>query len=72
MGLLKRAEGWAVKLERANRLRALANEFDAKKLKSSDDVVDAAWIRRAADSLDPTVECRWDDVDNAPPLYGEE
>jgi hypothetical protein len=72
MEQLKRVENWAVKLERANRLRALANEFDAKKLKSSDDVVDAAWIRRAADWLDPTIECRWDDVDNAPPLYGEE
>jgi len=72
VGILKRVEGWAVKLERANRLRTLANEFDVKKLKSSDDVVDAAWIRRAADWLDPTVQCRWDDVDNAPPLYGEE
>ncbi|CAE6695808.1 hypothetical protein [Paraburkholderia domus] len=69
---LKRVESWAVKLERANRLRVLANEFDTKKLKSSDDIVDAAWIRRAADWLDPTIECRWDDVDNAPPLYGEE
>lgn len=72
MEQLKRVENWAAKLERANRLRALANEFDAKKLKSSDEVVDAAWIRRAADWLDPTIGCRWDDVDNAPPLYGEE
>ncbi|MGF6243489.1 hypothetical protein P3T42_005253 [Paraburkholderia sp. GAS38] len=72
MEQLKRVEIWAAKLERANRLRTLANEFDAKKLKSSDDVVDAAWIRRAADWLDPTTECGWDDVDNAPPLYGEE
>lgn len=72
MEQLKRVENWAVKLDRANRLRALANEFDAKKLKSSDDVVDAVWIRRAADWLDPTTECRWDDVDNASPLYGEE
>jgi hypothetical protein len=68
---LKRAEEWALRLERANRLRALATEFEAKKVKSSDDVVDAAWLRRAADWLDPTVECRWDDVDNAPAGYGE-
>ncbi|WP_430226945.1 hypothetical protein [Paraburkholderia tropica] len=68
---LKRVEDWASKLERANRLRALAVEFESKQLRSSDDVVDAAWIRRAADWVDPTVECRWDDVDNAPAQYGE-
>ncbi|WP_213779112.1 hypothetical protein [Caballeronia sp. dw_276] len=68
---LKRVEEWALKLERANRLRTLATEFEVKKLKSSDDVVDATWLRRAADWLDPTVECRWDDMDNAPPGYGE-
>jgi hypothetical protein len=68
---LKRVEDWASKLERANRLRTLANEFDLKKLKSSDDVIDATWLRRAADWLDPTVECRWDDMDNAPAGYGE-
>jgi hypothetical protein len=68
---LKRVEDWALKLERANRLRALAIEFEVKKLKSADDVVDAAWLRRAADWLDPTVECRWDDMDNAPAGYGE-
>ncbi len=68
---LKRVEEWASKLERANRLRTLAAEFEAKKLKSSDGVVDAAWVRRAADWLDPTVEGRWDDVDNAPAGYGE-
>jgi hypothetical protein len=68
---LKRAEEWASKLKRANRLRALAAEFEARKLKSSDDVIDAAWLRRAADWLDPTVECRWDDVDNALAGYGE-
>ncbi|MCZ2897046.1 hypothetical protein MTR01_23800 [Burkholderia thailandensis] len=67
---LKRVEEWASKLERANRLRALAAEFESKQLAASSGVVDAAWIRRAADWLDPTVECRWDDVDNAPPLYG--
>jgi hypothetical protein len=72
MEQLKRVENWAVKLGRASRLCDLANEFDAKKPKSSDDVVDATWIRRAADWLDPTIECRWDDVDNARPLYGEE
>jgi hypothetical protein len=71
MEQLKRVEEWASKLERANRLRVLAAEFEAKKLKSSDDVVDAVWVRRAADWLDPTVECRWDDVDNAPAGYGE-
>jgi hypothetical protein len=68
---LKRVEEWALKLERASRLRALATEFEVKKLKSSDDVVDAKWLRRAADWLDPTVECRWDDMDNAPAGYGE-
>ncbi|ABE35816.1 AbiEi antitoxin N-terminal domain-containing protein [Paraburkholderia xenovorans] len=30
----------------------------------------AKLTRRAADWLDPTVESRWDDVDNARPLYG--
>ncbi|ASL48102.1 hypothetical protein bAD24_III11940 [Burkholderia sp. AD24] len=68
---LKRVEEWALKLERANRLRALATEFEVKKMKSSDDVVDATWLRRAADWLDPTVERRWDDMDNAPAGYGE-
>ncbi|RKE25908.1 hypothetical protein B0G76_7481 [Paraburkholderia sp. BL23I1N1] len=68
---LKRVEEWASKLERANRLRALATEFEVKKLKSSDDAVDATWLQRAADWLDPTVECRWDDMDNAPVGYGE-
>ncbi|WP_153041063.1 hypothetical protein [Paraburkholderia monticola] len=68
---LKQVEEWASKLERANRLRTLATEFDLKKLTSSDDVIDAGWIRRAADWLDPTVECRWDDMDNAPAGYGE-
>ncbi|MFM0221656.1 hypothetical protein [Paraburkholderia dipogonis] len=68
---LKRVEDWALKLERANRLRALATEFEVKKLKSSDDVIDAAWLQRAADWLDPTVECRWEDMDNAPAGYGE-
>ena len=68
---LKRVEEWALKLERANRLRALAIEFEVKKLKSLDDAVDAKWLRRAADWLDPTVECEWDDMDNAPAGYGE-
>lgn len=68
---LKRAEEWALKLERANRLRALATEFEVKKMKSSDDVVDATWLRRAADWLDPTVKRRWDDMDNAPAGNGE-
>jgi hypothetical protein len=68
---LKRVEEWALNLERANRLRALATEFEVKKLKSSEDVIDATWLRRAADWLDPTVECRWGDMDNAPRGYGE-
>jgi hypothetical protein len=67
---LKQVEEWAAKLERANRLRALAGEFEAKKLRSSDDAVDATWIRRAADWLDPTVTCTWEDVDNAPSYPG--
>lgn len=45
LGNLKRAEEWASKLERANRLRALAVEFESKQRRSLDDVVDAAWIR---------------------------
>lgn len=67
---LKQVEEWALKLERANRLRALASEFKSKKLTASGDVVDAAWILRAADWLDPTVDSRWDAVDDAPPRYG--
>lgn len=67
---LKQVEEWASKLERANRLRALASEFESKKLTASDDVIDAAWIRRAADWLDPTVDSHWDDVDNVPSRYG--
>ncbi|RKP47508.1 hypothetical protein [Trinickia fusca] len=63
---LKRVEEWASKLERANRLRALATAFESKQLAASGGGVDAAWIRRAADWLDPTVERRWDDVDNGP------
>ncbi|WP_423382122.1 hypothetical protein [Burkholderia sp. LMG 32019] len=67
---LKQVEEWALKLERANRLRALASEFESKKLTASDDVVDAAWIRRAADWLDPTLDSHWDAVDDVPPRYG--
>lgn len=67
---LKQVEEWALKLERANRLRALAYEFESKKLTASDDVVDAAWIRRAADWLDPTLDSHWDAVDDVPPRYG--
>jgi hypothetical protein len=60
---LKEVEEWATKLERANRLRSLADRFQAEKLSSNDRVIDAEWIRRAADWLDPTVVRRWDDVD---------
>ncbi|MBB2931275.1 hypothetical protein [Paraburkholderia silvatlantica] len=60
---LKLVEEWSGKYERANRLRNLADVFEAKKLTSSDRVVDAGWIRRAADWLDPTVSFHWDDVD---------
>ncbi len=67
---LKRVEEWASKLERANRLRALAAELESKQLAAADGVLDATWIRRAADWLDPTVGRRWDDVDNAPARYG--
>lgn len=67
---LKQVEEWASKLERANRLRALASEFESKKLTASDDAIDASWIRRAADWLDPTVDSHWDEVDSVPPRYG--
>lgn len=67
---LKQVEEWASKLERANRLRALAAELEAKGLAASDDVIDAAWIRRAADWLDPTVVCHWEAVDDVPSQYG--
>ncbi|MEF3063448.1 hypothetical protein [Pandoraea apista] len=67
---LKQVEEWASKFERANRLRALASEFESKELTASDDVINAAWIRRAADWLDPTVDSHWDAVDDVPPRYG--
>lgn len=60
---LKQVEELASKLERANRLRSLADKFQTEKLSSNDGVIDAGWIRRAADWLDPTVVRRWDDVD---------
>ncbi|MBB5441583.1 MULTISPECIES: hypothetical protein [unclassified Paraburkholderia] len=60
---LKHVEEWVTQLERANRLRSLADKFQTEKLSSNDGVVDAGWIRRAADWLDPTVGRRWDDVD---------
>jgi hypothetical protein len=60
---LKEVEEWATKLERANRLRSLANRVQAEKLSSKDGVIDAEWIRRAAAWLDPTLMRRWDDVD---------
>jgi hypothetical protein len=60
---LKEVEEWSTKLERANRLRSLADRVQAEKLSSKDGVIDTEWIRRAADWLDPTVVRRWDDVD---------
>lgn len=60
---LKEVEEWAAKLGRANRLRSLADRCQAEKLTSSDGVIDADWIRRAADWLDPTVVRHWDEVD---------
>ncbi|OAJ62751.1 hypothetical protein A6V36_20480 [Paraburkholderia ginsengiterrae] len=60
---LKQVEELASKLERANRLRSLADKFQTEKLSSNDGVVDADWIRRAADWLDPTVLRRWDEAD---------
>ncbi|MEZ0604928.1 hypothetical protein ACAX43_22595 [Paraburkholderia sp. IW21] len=59
----KYVEDRAVKLERATRLRSLADEFESNGLSSTDGVIDAEWIRRAADWLDPTVVRRWDVVD---------
>ncbi|WP_157685261.1 hypothetical protein [Robbsia andropogonis] len=60
---LKDAEEWASQLDRASKLRALAKEFDAGKLRSSDGSIDAEWLHRAADWLDPTVKCHWEEVD---------
>ena len=60
---LKQVEEWAIKLERANRLRSLADKFQTERLSSTDGVIDAGWIRRAADWLDPTVVRHWDEVD---------
>lgn len=60
---LKEVEEWATRLERANCLRGLADKFQTEKLSSSDGMIDAEWIRRAADWLDPTVVRRWDEVD---------
>jgi hypothetical protein len=60
---LNEVEEWATKLERANRLRSLADKFEIERLSSKDGMVDAEWVRRAADWLDPTVVRPWDDVD---------
>ncbi|RDK09144.1 hypothetical protein DN412_17030 [Cupriavidus lacunae] len=60
---LKQVEELATRLERANRLRGLANIFESNCLSSKDGVIDAQWIRRAADWLDPTVAGRWHEVD---------
>jgi hypothetical protein len=60
---LKQVEEWATQLERANRLRRFADTFETEKLASNDGVIDAGWIRRAADWLDPTVVRHWDEVD---------
>jgi len=60
---LKEVEELAMRLDRANRLRNLASIFENESLSSEDGVVDAQWIRRAADWLDPTVAAQWDDVD---------
>ncbi|MGF6722839.1 hypothetical protein P3T43_002190 [Paraburkholderia sp. GAS41] len=46
---LKEVEEWASQFERANRLRCLADRFHTEKLSSNDGVIDAEWIRRAAD-----------------------
>jgi len=60
---LKHVEDLAAQLERANRLRKLANEFETQGLSAGGGVADAEWIRRAADWLDPTVVCYWAEVD---------
>lgn len=60
---LKQIESLAAQLERANRLRRLADEFESQGLCAADGVVDAEWIRRAAGWLDPTTARRWVEVD---------
>lgn len=62
---LKQIEDLAAQLERANRLRRLADEFESQGLVAADGVVDAEWIRRAADWLDPTIARRWVEVDGS-------
>ncbi|TDY24589.1 hypothetical protein B0G81_5028 [Paraburkholderia sp. BL6665CI2N2] len=62
---LKQVEEWATKLERANRLRSLADKFETERLSSNDGVIDAEWIRRAADWVDPTILRHWDEVDGS-------
>lgn len=62
---LKTVEEWASQVERATQLRALADIFEGKRLAAWDGAVDANWIRRAADWLDPTVAGKWDEVDGS-------
>jgi hypothetical protein len=62
---LKEVEELAMRLHRANRLRSLATIFESNCLSSKDGVVNAQWIRQAADWLDPTVAGRWDEVDGS-------
>ncbi len=68
---LKAIEEWALKLERANRLRSLADKFETEKLSSNDGAIHASWIRRAADWLDPTIFRCWDEVDGPRDETGE-
>lgn len=64
---LKRAEEDAHRLERARRLRALADALTPSGAQSSEKrAAEAAWLRRAADWLDPTVHVRWPEVDDGP------
>lgn len=63
---LKEVEELATRLDRANRIRNLANIFESKGLSSKDGVVNAQWLRRAADWLDPALCGRWDEVDGPP------
>ncbi|MFL9966595.1 hypothetical protein PQR02_37660 [Paraburkholderia sediminicola] len=60
---LRQVEDWATQLERANRLRSLADKLETEKLASNDGVINAEWVRHAADWVDPTVLRRWDEVD---------
>lgn len=62
---LKNVEALAERLDRANRLRVYADKLAASHPAHPDTVeAEVAWIRRAANWLDPLVRSRWPEVDS--------